>query len=63
MIFGIPNKKVVKADVLFNGESVDPTDSTVSLGITIDSKLQWEPHIDGLANRLSSADFAVKIFH
>ena len=42
-----------------NGEDVDLIDSTVFLGITIDSKLQWGPHIDGLANRLSSAAFAV----
>ena len=41
-----------------NGEPVDPADSTVFLGITIESKLQWGPHIDGLAN--SSAAFAIK---
>ena len=29
-------------------------------GITIDSKLQWGPHIKGLPNRLSSAAFTVK---
>ena len=33
--------KIVKADVLLNGEAVDPVDSTVFPGITIDSKLQW----------------------
>ena len=43
-----------------NGEPVDPVDSTVFLGITIDSQLQWGPHIDGLANRLSSSALAVK---
>ena len=37
--------------------------STVFLGITIDSKLQWGPHIVGLANRLSSAAFPVKKNH
>ena len=59
IIFRAPNTKVVKADVLLNGEPVDPVDSTVFLGITIDSTLQWLPHIDGLENRRSSATFAV----
>ncbi|CAF4883983.1 unnamed protein product [Pieris macdunnoughi] len=35
-------------------------DKTVFLGITIDSKLQWGPHIETLSNRLSSAAYAVK---
>ena len=33
-----PNTKIVKANVLLNSEPVDPVDSTVFLGITIDSK-------------------------
>ena len=55
-----PNTKIVKADVLLNGEAVDPVDFTLFLGIIIDSKLHWGPHIYGLANKLSAAAFAVK---
>ena len=35
IIFRTPNTKVVKADVLLNGEPVDPVDSTVFLDVTI----------------------------
>ncbi|CAG9793543.1 unnamed protein product [Diatraea saccharalis] len=34
-------------------------DTTVFLGITLDSKIQWGPHIDRLSSRLSSAAYAV----
>ena len=60
MIFRTPNPKIVKVDVLLNGDPVDPVDSTAFLGIIIDSKLQQGPHIHRLANRLSSAAFAIK---
>ena len=43
-----------------NGEVVDPVDSKVFLGTTIDSKLQRGRHIDELTNRLNSAAFAIK---
>ena len=36
----------MKADVFLNGEAVDPVDSMVFLGITIDSKLQWGSYFD-----------------
>ncbi|GBP32717.1 hypothetical protein EVAR_16881_1 [Eumeta japonica] len=34
--------------------------STVFLGITLDDRLQWGPHISKLVKRLSSATYAVK---
>ena len=34
--------------------------STVFLGVTLDSKLQWQPHIITLSGKLSPAIFAVK---
>ncbi|CAK1599173.1 unnamed protein product [Parnassius mnemosyne] len=43
-----------------NGEVLSPVKSTVFLGITLDAKLQWGPHISKLASRLSSAAYAVK---
>ncbi|CAH2211691.1 jg6806, partial [Pararge aegeria aegeria] len=58
--FTVPNVKFVKTNVLLNEEPLDSVEATEFLGITIDSKLQWGPHINKLANRLSSAAFAVK---
>jgi hypothetical protein len=48
-----------QGSVLVKGEESELVDSTVFLGITLDSKLQWGPHIANLSNRLSSAAFAV----
>lgn len=45
--------------VLVKDEELELVDSTVFLGLTLDSKLQWGPHIANLSNRLSSAAFAV----
>ena len=49
MIFRTPNTFFFKADVLLNRfrELVNLVDCTVPLDITIDFKLQWEPHING----------------
>lgn len=53
-----------QASVIVKGEELELVDSTVFLGIMLDSKLQWGPHIANLSNRLSSAAFAVsKIRH
>ena len=49
MIFRTPNTFYVKVDLLLNGESVNPVDSTIFLDITIDSKLHRGPLI--LMNR------------
>lgn len=62
--FLTPNVKQVKTNVLVNGAELDLVDTTVFLGITLDSKLQWGPHITKLSKRLSSAAYAVyKIRH
>ncbi|CAH2265130.1 jg9282 [Pararge aegeria aegeria] len=50
----------VKTIVELNNEELDLVDTTIFLGITLDAKLQWGPHINNLANRLSSAAYAVK---
>ncbi|RVE48616.1 hypothetical protein evm_006687 [Chilo suppressalis] len=42
---------------------MDVSLTTVFLGITLDSKLQWGPHIDKLSKRLSSAADAVMKIH
>ncbi|CAH2211370.1 jg21981 [Pararge aegeria aegeria] len=58
--FTLPNVKHVKTTVLLNNEELKLEDTTVFLGITLDSKLQWGPHVNNLSNRLSSAAYAVK---
>ena len=56
----MPNVKSSDCDILLNGEKLEFTDQTVFLGITLDDKLQWGPHIASLAGRLSSAAYAVR---
>ncbi|RVE47952.1 hypothetical protein evm_007360 [Chilo suppressalis] len=51
--------KEVKTSVNVKDRNMGLVDTTVFLGITLDSKLQWGPHIDKLSNRLSSAAYAV----
>lgn len=58
--FSMPNVKQVNTEIKMNGETIDLLNSTVFLGITMDSKLQWGPHIAALAGRLSSAAYAVR---
>ncbi|CAF4832932.1 unnamed protein product [Pieris macdunnoughi] len=48
------------SQIIIKDEEIDFVDNAVFLGITLDSKLQWDRHIEGLSNRLSSAAFAVK---
>ena len=43
-----------------NQEKLEFVDKTVFLGITLDTRLQWGPHLTSLAGRLSSAAYAVR---
>ncbi|RVE54679.1 hypothetical protein evm_000800 [Chilo suppressalis] len=58
--FTLPNVRQVNTSLKINDQPVELVDSTKFLGITLDSHLQWDPHIDALSSRLSSAAFAVK---
>lgn len=58
--FELPNVKSVPTNVLIKGEKLDLVESTKFLGITLDTKLQWGPHITKLSHKLSSAAYAVK---
>ncbi|CAF4810043.1 unnamed protein product [Pieris macdunnoughi] len=58
--FCAKNARVMDTRPIINSEELNLDDTTVFLGITMDSKLQWSPHINGLAKRLSSAAYAVK---
>lgn len=57
--FTLPNVRNNTCDINLNGEKLELVDSTVFLGVTLDSKLQWSPHINTLSGRLSSAAYAV----
>ena len=58
--FTMPNVRQMDINIKMSNEPIDPINSTKFLGLTIDSKLQWGPHIEALAGRLSSAAYAVK---
>lgn len=58
--FTMPNVKQVNTSITMNDEILEIVNSTVFLGITLDHKLQWGPHIAALAGRLSSAAYAVR---
>lgn len=56
----MPNVTQYATNIKINGESIDLVDSNVFLGLNIDAKLQWRPQIEALADRLSSAAYAVR---
>lgn len=58
--FCTPNVKRVETKVQINGVALEPVESTIFLGLMLDSKLQWGPHIERLSGKLSSAAYAVK---
>ena len=58
--FSTPNVRQLHTNVQLNGVELKPVESTVFLGLTVDSKLQWGPHIVKLSGRLSSAAYAIK---
>lgn len=58
--FTLPNIKKHNIHISLNNEVITVTDSTVFLGITLDSRLQWNSHLSTLAGRLSSAAYAVR---
>ncbi|CAF4750832.1 unnamed protein product [Pieris macdunnoughi] len=58
--FTLPNVKSKECDIMLNEGKLEFINQTVFLGITLDEKLQWGPHITSLAGRLSSAVYAVR---
>ena len=58
--FALPNVKSSNSDIVLNKEVLEFVDKTIFLGITLDSRLQWGPHLKALAGRLSSAAYAVR---
>lgn len=58
--FTLPNVPKIDSTVTLGGDALEFVDSTVFLGITVDTKLQWRAHINTLVKRLSSAAYAVR---
>jgi hypothetical protein len=59
--FTLPNvKQINNSKIAINGDTMEFENQTVFLGVTLDAKLQWHPHIATLAGKLSSAAYAVR---
>ncbi|GBP40237.1 Probable RNA-directed DNA polymerase from transposon BS [Eumeta japonica] len=58
--FSLPNVRHGSGTISVRNKELEFVNSTVFLGITLDDRLQWGPHISELAKRLSSAAYAVK---
>lgn len=58
--FSPPNVKDICPRIKIGNENLESIHSTTFLGITVDSKLQWDPHIKALSDKLSSAIHAIR---
>ncbi|GBP00202.1 Probable RNA-directed DNA polymerase from transposon BS [Eumeta japonica] len=58
--FSLSDSKLIETNVMVKNEVLGIVDTTLFLGLTLDSKLRWNSHITRLAKRLSSAAHAVK---
>lgn len=58
--FTLPNVHDHETIINIDGDPLQVINKTVFLGVTVDSKLQWGPHITALAGRLSSAAYAIR---
>jgi hypothetical protein len=58
--FSPPNTRNCQLEIKLNGNKLEIIKEAVFLGISIDSNLQWDPHIINLSGKLSSAAYAVK---
>lgn len=56
----LPSAREFPTKIMLKDDIVQFVDSTIFLGLHIDSSLQWRPQIDALAVRLSSAAYAVR---
>ncbi|GBP06697.1 Probable RNA-directed DNA polymerase from transposon BS [Eumeta japonica] len=58
--FSFPNVRHGSRSISVRNKELEFVNSTVFLGITLDNRLQWGPHISELAKRLNFAVYAVK---
>ena len=53
MVFSKKNKKNHNIDIMIENQIVSECKETTFLGVTIDAKLSWKPHITKVCNKLS----------
>ena len=53
MIFHMPQKQVTTPKLEIDGTSIEFVNSFNYLGITIDKYLNWQDHINNIANKIS----------
>lgn len=58
--FTLCRNTATTSSIAINNDKLEFEKECKFLGLTLDSKLQWGPHIDALGGRLSSAAFAVR---
>ena len=60
MIFGQNANDLPNIDIKLNHESINRTYTTKYLGLTIDSKLDWKPHIESVRSKIVPIIYALK---
>ena len=55
MLFHAPQKRTVIPNILINYKAIDVVDNFSFLGLTIDTFLNWNGHINKVANKISKS--------
>ena len=55
MLFHTPQKRTVIPNILINNKAIDVVDNFSFLGLTIDTFLNWNGHINKVANKISKS--------
>ena len=53
MAFHMPQKKIIQPNIQINGSNIEFVENFMFLGITINSKLNWNSHINKVTNKIS----------
>ena len=55
MLFHTPQKRTVIPNIIINNKAIDVVDNFSFLGLTIDTFLNWNGHINKVANKISKS--------
>ena len=55
MLFHTPQKRTVIPNIIINHKAIDVVDNFSFLGLTIDTFLNWNGHINKVANKISKS--------